>query len=79
VLVHDNQLVEAGTVLVQFDPADYQVAVDKARAELAKAEADAQAARTGVPIAQTTTASDVQTAGGSLEQAQAAEGAAARE
>jgi membrane fusion protein (multidrug efflux system) len=79
VLVRDNQLVEAGAVLVEIDPADYQVAVDRARAELAKAEADAQAARTGVPIAQTTTASDVQSAGGSLEQAQAASEVAARE
>src|SRR5205807_5998406 len=41
VAVEDNQLVEAGTLLVQLDPGDYQVAVDKARAELADAEATA--------------------------------------
>ena len=39
VAVDDNQLVDAGTVLVELDPRDYQVAVDKARAELADAEA----------------------------------------
>jgi membrane fusion protein (multidrug efflux system) len=79
VLVRDNQLVEAGAVLVEIDPADYRVAVDKARAELAKAEADAQAARAGVPIAQTTTASGVQSASGSLDQATAAADVATRE
>ena len=33
--VNDNQYVEKGTVLVEIDPRDYQVAVDKARADLA--------------------------------------------
>ena len=33
--VEDNQEVEAGAVLVVIDPRDYQVALDKARAELA--------------------------------------------
>ena len=45
VAVADNQLVEAGAMLIELDPRDYQVAVDKARAELADAEATAVAAR----------------------------------
>src|SRR6185436_20734736 len=45
VAVDDNQLVEPGALLVQLDPSDYQVAVDKARAELADAEANALAAQ----------------------------------
>ena len=52
VLVTDNQYIEAGTVVAEIDPRDYQVAVDRARAELADAEAAATAARTGVPIAE---------------------------
>ena len=36
VTVTDNQQVEAGTVLVELDPRDFQVSVDKARAELAE-------------------------------------------
>ena len=32
--VSDNKPVEAGTVLVELDPRDYEVAVAKARAEL---------------------------------------------
>src|SRR5215471_19191658 len=37
--VDDNQYVKAGTVLVEIDPKDYQVALDKTRADLANAEA----------------------------------------
>ena len=36
--VNDNQVVEPGTVLVEIDPRDFQIAVDKAKAELADAE-----------------------------------------
>jgi membrane fusion protein (multidrug efflux system) len=70
VAVDDNQLVEAGTLLVQLDPSDYQVAIDKARAELADAEASALAAQSNVPIASTTSTSNVTTARGGISQAQ---------
>src|SRR5271166_6530094 len=42
--VEDNQYVEKGTVLVEIDPADYEVAVALARAVLADAQAQAAAA-----------------------------------
>src|SRR5258708_5660523 len=48
--VKENQHVEAGTVLVELDPRDYQVAVDRARAELADAQANAAGAMTGIPL-----------------------------
>ncbi len=67
--VVDNQQVDAGAILVELDPRDYQVAVAKARAELANAEADALAARSNVPIMSTTTTSNVTTAHGSVETA----------
>jgi membrane fusion protein (multidrug efflux system) len=69
--VVDNQQVAADTVLVELDPRDYQVARDKARAELADAEATAIAAQSNVPITTTTTAGNVTSAKGSLEQARA--------
>ena len=69
VAVDDNQLVEPGTLLLQLDPSDYRVAVDKARAELADAEASAVAAQSNVPIMATTTASHVTTARGGITQA----------
>jgi membrane fusion protein (multidrug efflux system) len=68
--VLDNQYVEAGTVLVQLDPTDYQVAVDRARAELQDAMATLQAARTGVPLTHTTTSSTLSNAQASLRAAQ---------
>ena len=71
VSVVDNQYVEAGTVVAQIDPRDYQVAVDRAKAELADAEAAASAAGTGVPIAEVSTRSDVSQATGGVEEAQA--------
>src|SRR6476659_10966686 len=48
--VKENQFVEAGTVLVELDPRDYQVAVDRARAELADAQANASGAASGIPL-----------------------------
>src|SRR5438552_10330926 len=44
VLVGDNQTVEAGATLVEIDPRDYQIAVDRAKADVADAEASAKAA-----------------------------------
>jgi len=71
VSVDNNLRVDGGAVLVQIDPRDYQIAVDRARAELADARATAAAARTGVPIAQVETRAGVSTASGSVEQAEA--------
>jgi membrane fusion protein (multidrug efflux system) len=79
VAVDDNQRVAAGDVLVEIDPRDHQVAVDKARAELADAEANAVAARSNVPITATAATSGVVTARGSVAQAQSAVTAAERE
>jgi len=77
--VEDNQLVEAGTVLVEIDPRDYQVAVDKAKAELADAEATAIAAQSNVPITSTSTQSGVSTAQSSVDQAKSVIESAAKE
>jgi len=79
VSVDDNQLVEAGTVLVEIDPRDYQVAVDKAKAELADAEATAIAAQSNVPITSTSTESSVSTAQSSVDQAHSVIDTAAKE
>jgi membrane fusion protein (multidrug efflux system) len=71
VAVDNNDRVDGGALLIQIDPRDYQVAVDRARAELADAEAQAAAARTGVPIAQVETRSGVSTASGGVAEAEA--------
>ncbi|MFN7981406.1 MAG: HlyD family secretion protein [Vicinamibacterales bacterium] len=77
--VNDNQVVEPGTVLVEIDPRDFQIAVDKAKAELADAEAAAIAAQSNVPITSTSTQSGVTSAQGTLDQARSAIEAAAKE
>ena len=53
----DNREVDAGQILLQIDPRDYEVALARAEAELANVEAEAAAARAGVPIMSTTTTS----------------------
>ena len=79
VAIQDNQFVEEGAILIELDPRDYQVAVDKARAELADAEATALAAQSNVPITSTTAASNVTTARGGIAQAQSGVTAAEKE
>src|SRR5206468_900111 len=70
--VGDNQEVAAGTLLVELDPGDYRVAVAKARAELADAEATAVAAHSNVPVASAAAVGNVSTAEGSVAQAKGA-------
>lgn len=53
--VQDNQYVQAGTVLVEIDPADYQVAYDRAKADFESAQAAAVAAGVDVPITSVST------------------------
>jgi membrane fusion protein (multidrug efflux system) len=74
--VKENQHVEAGDLLIELDPRDYQVAVDRARAELADAQANASGALTGIPLTEVSTATDVRSATGSVEEAQAGIGIA---
>jgi membrane fusion protein, multidrug efflux system len=60
--VDDNQFVNAGDVIVQLDPKDYQVSIDRAKAELLDAQASSRAATIGVPITATGTSSGIATA-----------------
>ena len=60
--IDDNQYVEKGTVLVEIDPADYEVAVAQARAEYADAQAQASASDINVPITDVNTSSQVASA-----------------
>ncbi len=57
--VQDNQFVQAGTVLVESDPADYQVALDRAKADFDDARASATAAGVDVPITSVNTSSQL--------------------
>ena len=71
VLANDNQTVESDATLVEIDPRDYQIAVDRAKAELADAEAAATAAQSGIAVTSTNATSNETNARGGTEQARA--------
>jgi len=77
--VGDNQYVEKSAVLVEIDPRDYQVAVDKARADLASAEATARSLNINVPITSVSTASQLSYSGSDVENATAGLAAAEKQ
>jgi membrane fusion protein (multidrug efflux system) len=70
-LVEDNQYVPMGTPLIEIDPKDYQVALDKAKADYADAMATADAARVNVPITSVNTTSQTSSAQADVENATA--------
>jgi membrane fusion protein (multidrug efflux system) len=71
VTVDDNQYVEAGTVLAELDPKDYQVAVANARANLLNDQASAAALNTNVPLTSVNTSSQLSGAQADLNSAHA--------
>jgi membrane fusion protein, multidrug efflux system len=77
--VNDNQYVEKGQRLVQIDPRDYQVAVERAKADLADAEAAAQASDLNVPVENVNSTTQVSAAEADLAGSQAAIAAAQKQ
>lgn len=69
--VVDNQYVEAGTLLFELDPNDYQVTLEQAKANLDAREAVVTGSRVGVPITRTTVFSQLRLAGAAKDQAAA--------
>jgi membrane fusion protein, multidrug efflux system len=69
--VEDNQWVQIGTVLVEIDPKDYEVAVAQAQANLSNAEATAQSLNVNVPITSVSTTSQLMFTASDIENAQA--------
>jgi len=69
--VNDNQWVEKGTVLVEIDPKDYEVALAQARANLANAEATAQSLNITVPITSVNTTSQLSLTASDIDSAKA--------
>jgi membrane fusion protein, multidrug efflux system len=69
--VQDNQYVEAGTVLLEIDPADYQVAYERAKADFDDAQATAAAAGVNIPITSVNTTSEVSSSAADVASARA--------
>ena len=76
VTVDDNQFVQAGTVLAQLDPRDYNLAVANARATLANLKSASEAARIGVPLTSVNTSTQLSSAQADVDNANAALAAA---
>lgn len=70
-LVEDYQYVPAGTVVIEIDPADYQVAYDRAKADFEDAEAAAEAAGVTVPITSVSTTGQVSSSQADVSNARA--------
>lgn len=79
VYVEENQSVKAGDLLVEFDPRDYQVAVEQARAQLLKAEAGERAENPNLPIIASTSRTSVSTSKSEVANAEAALAGAERD
>jgi membrane fusion protein, multidrug efflux system len=77
--VGDNQYVEKGTVLVEIDPTDYEVALKQAQANLSNAEATAQSLNITVPITSVNTTSQLSFTASGIEDASAGVTAAERQ
>ena len=73
VLIHDNEPVKAGQLLVRIDPRDYQAKLDQARAALQAAQSKAQGANVSVPWTNELTLSGSSDAAAQLAAAQANE------
>ena len=69
--VNDNEYVKHGTVLVEVDPKDYEVALARAQADLANAEATAKSLNLNVPITSVNTSSQLKSAASDVENAKA--------
>ncbi len=79
VYVEENQSVQAGQLLVELDPRDYQVALEQAQAQLLKAQAEERAENPNLPIAQSTSQMNVSTSQSEVANAEAALAAAERD
>lgn len=77
--VEENQSVQAGDVLVELDPRDYEVAVEQAKAQLLKAQAGERAENPNLPITQSISETNVSTSKAEVANAEAALAAAERD
>ena len=69
--IDENQYVDAGTVLVEVDPKDFETAVQQDEANLESAEASYEAANVNIPVIHINTGSTLSSAGADVVGAQA--------
>lgn len=79
VYVENNQIVNAGTLLVDLDPRDFQASLDQSLAELAQARSMVIAEQPNVPITQTENITNIASGESEVANAEAALAAAERD
>ena len=72
VLVEDGQTVKKGDVLVKLDPKDFEIAIERAKADLNNEFANLQSSRNDVPLTTATTSSTLNGAKSTQQDAAAA-------
>jgi len=75
----DGQVVHKGDLLVQIDPTDYQVALERAKADYEDSQAQAVAAQYGVPVQSVGSVAQIRSASADMAQAQAGVAAARKQ
>ena len=75
----DGQIVRKGDVLVVIDPTDYTVALERARADYQDYQAQAEAAKYGVPVSSVGSFSQIRSASADMSSAQAGVAAAQKQ
>ena len=76
---NDGELVHKGDVLVEIDPTDYKVALERAKADYQDSLANLQAAQLGVPVSSVGSFSQIHSAGADVNSAQAGVSAAQKQ
>jgi membrane fusion protein (multidrug efflux system) len=69
--VDENQYVDAGTVIAELDPTDFETAIQQDEANLAAAEASYEAAKVNIPVIHISTGSTLSSANADVSSAQA--------
>lgn len=77
--IEDNQYVQAGTVLVEIDPTDYETKLQQAKAAYANALAELQGAQVNVPVTSVTTTGQLSSAQAGAASARAGVAAASQQ
>ena len=77
--IRDNQYVQAGTVLVEIDPTDFQTKLEQAKAAYQNALAEAQAAQVNVPVTGVTATGQLSSAQAEVASARAGVSAASQQ
>ena len=79
IYVEENQSVQAGQLIAEIDPRDFEVALEQAKAQLLKSQADVRAENPNVPLTQTSSATIISTSQSEVLNAEAALASAERE